>query len=140
MARTKQVSARKRPARKALKKVLSKAPKKPVNTRKRYRLKPGSKLISILISINANIYLAKALQEIRRYQKSTELLIPKAPFIRLVREIIVDITGPGRNFRIQALAISALQEAAESTLVTEFECKLFYYPVYTNIYTNLRFL
>lgn len=31
-----------------------------------------------------------ALREIRRYQKSTELLIPKAPFARLVKEILHD--------------------------------------------------
>jgi histone H3 len=31
-----------------------------------------------------------ALREIRRYQKSTELLLRKAPFARLVREIACD--------------------------------------------------
>lgn len=53
-------------------------------------------------------------------------MIPKAPFARLVKEIIDEFKPIGEaGFRIQASAMNALQEAAESTLVTEFECKLF---------------
>lgn len=48
-----------------------------------------------------------ALREIRKYQKSTELLIPKLPFQRLVREIAQDIHYMG--FRFQSSAIMALQ-------------------------------
>ncbi|KAB8291614.1 hypothetical protein EYC80_006414 [Monilinia laxa] len=59
-----------------------------------------------------------ALREIQRYQQSTDLIIPKAPFHRLVREIIEDISP---SFRIQRLALNALQEVAEAALVTEFE-------------------
>ncbi|GAA5907527.1 hypothetical protein JCM8208_001405 [Rhodotorula glutinis] len=59
-----------------------------------------------------------ALREIRRYQKSTELLIRKAPFIRLVREICSDV---GETLRWQASALGALQEAAEDYLVALFE-------------------
>ena len=55
-----------------------------------------------------------ALREIRRYQKSTELLIRKLPFSRLVREIAQDIKT---DLRFQAQAIGALQEAAEAYLV-----------------------
>jgi histone H3/H4 len=66
--------------------------------------------------------IAVALRQIRQYQKSTELLIPKLPFARLVREIIQDL-GPNVN-RIQSLALGALQEAAEATLVREFESKI----------------
>jgi len=47
-----------------------------------------------------------ALREIRRYQKSTELLIRKLPFQRLVREIAGNIKS-GIKFRVAAL--SALQ-------------------------------
>lgn len=65
-----------------------------------------------------------ALREIRRYQRSTEPLIPKAPFSRLVREVMNEIK-PNEGMRIQRLALEALQEAAETTLVTEFECKFF---------------
>lgn len=59
-----------------------------------------------------------ALRQIRHYQKSTELLIRKLPFARLVREIAQDITD---DKRFQASAIAALQEASEAYLVTIFE-------------------
>jgi len=59
-----------------------------------------------------------ALKEIRRYQKSTELLIRKLPFQRLVREISQDYKT---DLRFQASAIMALQEAAEAYLVGLFE-------------------
>ena len=61
---------------------------------------------------------AKALKEIRRYQKSTELLIRKLPFQRLVREIAQDFKT---DLRFQSTAILALQEAAEAYLVGLFE-------------------
>jgi len=60
-----------------------------------------------------------ALREIRRYQKSTEVLIRKLPFNRLIREIAQDVSS--RQLRFQNAAISALQEAAESYLVELFE-------------------
>ena len=56
-----------------------------------------------------------ALQEIRRYQKSTELLIRKLPFQQLVREIAQDLGK--MNMRFQSRAIMALQEASEAYLV-----------------------
>jgi histone H3 len=59
-----------------------------------------------------------ALREIRRYQKSTELLIRKLPFQRLVREIAQDFKT---DLRFQASAVMALQEAAEAYLVGLFE-------------------
>lgn len=62
-----------------------------------------------------------ALREIRRYQKSTDLLIRKLPFQRLVREI-ASLTGRGENdYRFQSAAIGALQEAAEDYLTSLFE-------------------
>lgn len=60
----------------------------------------------------------KALREIRRYQKSTELLIRKLPFQRLVKEIA---QGFKTDLRFQASAVAALQEASESYLVGLFE-------------------
>lgn len=61
-----------------------------------------------------------ALREIRRYQKSTDLLIRKLPFQRLVREVV-----DGHMFcdfmRFQAPAMAALQEASEAYLVSLFE-------------------
>jgi histone H3 len=59
-----------------------------------------------------------ALREIRRYQKSTELLIRKLPFQRLVREIAQDFKT---DLRFQGSAIAALQEASEAYLVGLFE-------------------
>ena len=59
-----------------------------------------------------------ALREIRRYQKTTELLIRKLPFSRLVREIAQDFKT---DLRFQPQAIGALQEAAEAYLVGLFE-------------------
>ncbi|KAK8039957.1 histone-fold-containing protein, partial [Apiospora rasikravindrae] len=59
-----------------------------------------------------------ALREIRRYQKSTELLIRKLPFQRLVREIAQDFKS---DLRFQSSAIGALQESVESYLVSLFE-------------------
>ena len=59
-----------------------------------------------------------ALHEIRKYQKSTELLIRKLPFQRLVREIAQDFKT---DLRFQSSAILALQEASEAYLVGLFE-------------------
>jgi histone H3 len=59
-----------------------------------------------------------ALREIRRFQKSTELLVRKLPFQRLVREIAQSFKT---DLRFQASAIVALQEASEAYLVGLFE-------------------
>ncbi|ANB12605.1 histone H3 [Sugiyamaella lignohabitans] len=75
----------------------------PVGRKKRYR--PGT----------------KALREIRKYQKTTDLLIRKLPFARLVREIVGDYLGFDNQLRWQSVAILALQEATEAFLVHLFE-------------------
>ncbi|KAJ3388291.1 centromeric DNA-binding histone H3-like protein cse4 [Entophlyctis sp. JEL0112] len=68
-----------------------------------------------------------ALREIRKYQKSTDLLLRKLPFSRLVRDIIGQYTndrfrdGEGTGMRVQSAALAALQEAAEAFLVHLFE-------------------
>ncbi len=69
---------------------------------KRHRFRPGT----------------VALREIRKYQKSTDLLIRKMPFQRLVREIANDYYI---GLRFASLAVLALQEAAEAYLVGLFE-------------------
>ncbi|XP_055307628.1 uncharacterized protein LOC129571802 [Sitodiplosis mosellana] len=61
-----------------------------------------------------------ALREIRRYQRSTELLIPKLPFQRLVREIIQQVS-PNIQYRVEVGAMAALQEAAENFATGIFE-------------------
>ena len=110
MARTKQT------ARKATAGTASKAPRKTVlgdkaarksapsvsGLKKPHRFRPGT----------------VALREIKKYQKSTELLINKLPFQRLVREIATEFKN---DLRFQSSAVLALQEAAESYLVALFE-------------------
>ena len=59
-----------------------------------------------------------AIREIRKYQKTTDLLIKKLPFQRVVREIAQDFNS---NLRFQASAVVALQEATESYIVGLFE-------------------
>ena len=59
-----------------------------------------------------------ALRDIRKFQKSTELLIRKLPFQRLVREIANDFKN---DLRFQSSAVLALQEAAEAYMVGLFE-------------------
>ena len=90
----------------------SKAPRKQLKKPHRYR--PGT----------------VALREIRRYQKSTDLLIAKLPFKRLVVELCNDYLQTRDTFglkhtmeeaRFQSSAIMALHEAAEAYLVGLFE-------------------
>ena len=52
-----------------------------------------------------------ALREIRKFQKSTNLLIPKLPFRRLIRQLTQDVS-PDKRF--QETALLALQEASEA--------------------------
>ena len=59
-----------------------------------------------------------ALCKIRKYQKSTELLIRKAPFKRLVPEITIDFQA---DLQMQSTAILTLQEASEAYINCLFE-------------------
>ena len=107
MLAKKREEERKKAAAKAAKKGEQKAPKGRV--KKRYRYRPGT----------------FALKQIRRYQKTAELLIRKLPFQHLVREIAGDtevIHSPlCGKVRFQSAAIMALQEASEAYLVGLFE-------------------
>ena len=65
-----------------------------------------------------------ALREIRRYQQSTECLIKRTPFQKLIREISqeyqVCLDGPGTptvQVHFQSTAIAAFQDAAENFIV-----------------------
>jgi histone H3 len=60
---------------------------------------------------------AKALKEIKKAQKSTELLIRNAPFKRLVREIVQEASN-GNDLRMQPGAFIALKEGVEAYIVT----------------------
>ena len=106
MARTKQ-TARKSTGGKASRKALAtKAAQRSAPSsggiKKPHRYRPGT----------------VALREIRKYQKGTELLIRKAPFQRLCREIAEELD---LDVRFQSTAILALQEAGEGYLVGLFE-------------------
>lgn len=59
-----------------------------------------------------------ALKEIRKFQKTTELLIRTAPFQRLVKEISQKFK---QDFRYQVNALQALQEATEAYIIGLFE-------------------
>ena len=64
----------------------------------------------------------KAIKEIKKYQKTTEHLLAKAPFIRMVRKISQRIEGETENKRrFRHDALSALQEATEAAIVSMFE-------------------
>ena len=82
----------------------TKAPQKQLNpqynpgVKKPHRFRPGT----------------VALQEIRSYQKGTELLICKLCFSRLICEIAQDFKT---HLRFQVVAIMALQEPSEDFLI-----------------------
>jgi len=61
----------------------------------------------------------KAIREIRKYQMSTELLLRKLPFSRLVREITEKISPV--PIRFQAIAMECLQTATETYIIQLFE-------------------
>ncbi|KAA8515197.1 hypothetical protein F0562_018376 [Nyssa sinensis] len=106
MARTKQTARKSTGGKAPRKQLATKAARKSApatgGVKKPHRFRPGT----------------VALREIRKYQKSTELLIRKLPFQRLVREIAQDFKT---DLRFQSSAVAALQEAAEAYLVKEFE-------------------
>jgi len=107
MARTKQTARKSTGGKAPRKQLAAKAARKSTapaagGVKKPHRYRPGT----------------VALREIRRYQKSTELLIRKLPFQRLVREIAQDFKT---DLRFQSSAVMALQESAEAYLVGLFE-------------------
>ncbi|XP_057710127.1 histone H3-like centromeric protein A [Corythoichthys intestinalis] len=60
----------------------------------------------------------KALMEIHKYQKSTRVLFPQVPFLRLFPEVCQTVSR--RELKWQVFALMALQEAAEAFLVLLF--------------------
>ena len=98
MARTKQTARKSTGGKAPRKQLATKAARKSApstgGVKKPHRYRPGT----------------VALREIRRYQKSTELLIRKLPFQRLVREIAQDFKT---DLRFQSAAIGALQVSDE---------------------------
>ncbi|CAL8471697.1 g11239 [Coccomyxa elongata] len=120
MARTKQI---------ARKSTGGKAPRKQLATKAARKSAPATggvkKPHSLVLDLHTVYCVSekvppryRALREIRKYQKSTELLIRKLPFQRLVREIAQDFKT---DLRFQSSAVLALQEAAEAYLMGLFE-------------------
>ena len=98
--RTKQTPAKNRPANVAPRKKLPKVVRAKISSeKKRHRFRPGT----------------VALRDIRRYQKSSELLIRKLPFQRIVKEILQNTFHS--TMRMQSSAVAALQEATEAYIV-----------------------
>ena len=114
MARTKQTARRSTGGKAPRKMLATKAARKSAappegGVKKPHRFRPGT----------------VALREIRRYQKSTELLLRRAPFQRLVKEIVQSDEFPspqqGTFWRFQSHALMAIQEASEAYLASLFE-------------------
>ena len=107
MARTKQTAHR----------LTGKAPRKQLATKAAQASKPQTGGVKIPRRYRPGTV---ALREIRRYQKSSDLLIRKAPFQRLVREISLTLR-PAGDIRFQSTAVLAIQTAAEAYLVGLFQ-------------------
>ena len=107
MARTKQTARKSTGGKAPRKQLATKAARKSApatgGVKKPYRYRPGT----------------VALREIRRYQKSTDLLIHKLPFYHLICEIGSDYIR--KNLWFQGSALLALQEASEAYLMGLFE-------------------
>ncbi|KAL3171784.1 hypothetical protein MRX96_001427 [Rhipicephalus microplus] len=122
MARTKQTARKSTGGKAPRKQLATKAARKSApatgGIKKPHRYRPGKVLFHSVLANKALWHF----REIRRYQKSTEMLIRKLPFQRLVREIAQDFKT---DLRFQSTAVQALQEAAEAYLVGLFEdCNL----------------
>ena len=105
MARTKQTARKSTGGKAPRKQLAAKAARKAIpvdGQKKNRRYRPGT----------------VALREIRKYQKTTDLLLKKAPFQRLVREVAQDFKA---DLRFQSSAVMAMQESCEAYLVGLFE-------------------
>ena len=106
MARTKQTARKSTGGKAPRKQLATKAARKSQpatgGIKKPHRFRPGT----------------VAQREIRWFQKSTDLLIRRLPFQRLVREIAQEFKS---DLRFQSSAVQAIQEAAEAYLVGLFE-------------------
>merc|ERR1711904_7355 len=102
MARSKQTAVKNTTGTVPRKELASKAARKSAGSvagqKKAKRFRPGT----------------KALREIKKYQKSTEFLLRKLPFQRLVREIAHEYNA---DLYFQSQALHALQEASETYMV-----------------------
>ena len=106
MARTKQTARKSTGGKAPRKKLATKAARKSAPTsggvKKPHRYRPGT----------------VALREIRKYQKTTELLCRKAPMARLMREILQDFKT---DIRITQGALLGFREIVGAFMVKVFE-------------------
>ena len=132
MARTKQTARKSTGGKAPRKQLATKAARKSApstgGVKKPHRYKPGT----------------VALREIRRYQKSTELLIRKLPFQRLVREIAQDFKT---DLRFQSAAIGALQVCVcvyvclyDLSFFTPTSCRKLLKPTWSDYLRTLTFV
>lgn len=70
-------------------------------TKKKRRFKPGT----------------VALRDIRKFQKGTEMLLNKGPFVRLVREVVKEYTSNDKGIRFTKQSLIALQTAVEAEMI-----------------------
>lgn len=104
-----------------------------------YRTKPGGKLLTCVTSLcylSLTFYLVESLREIRYYQKSTGLIIPRIRVRRLIAEIANSNNSSHTSYRFQASALDAIQEAAEAALTAFFESKS--YIIIINMHSNFN--
>ena len=109
MARTKQTARKSTGGKAPRKQLATKAARKSApstgGVKKPHRYRPGT----------------VALREIRRYQKSTELLIRKLPFQRCVREVVAELNTNQYDLKMQHEGIYYLQECTEMYLASLFD-------------------
>ena len=113
MARTKQTARKstggKAPQKRLATKVARRSAPATGGIKKPHRYRPGT----------------VALHKIRRYQKSTDLLIRKLPFQRLAREVLQDLNQPGFRRhdveRFRSTSLLAMQESVEAFSIGLFE-------------------
>ncbi|XP_025268928.1 histone H3-like centromeric protein A [Camponotus floridanus] len=73
------------------------------------------------VIVNKRKRKSRVLQEIKHLRRTTHFLIPRLPFSRLIRQIMLDLFPRQEINKIQATALEALQEATEMYIVQFFE-------------------
>lgn len=109
MARTKQTARKSTTGKAPRKQLKTKAGRKTSESRPAPTMSAGKKKINRYHKPGV-----MALKEIYRYQKSTDLLIKKMPFRRVIRELAREINP---ELRFRSVALQTIQECAENFLV-----------------------
>lgn len=91
-----------------------------ISKRKPHKVRRNADNPSVKVR-SSRINASQAQLEVEYYQRTTDLLIKKIPFARVVREIVMDIFPDGIELYWKSTALLALQEAAEWYLVCLFQ-------------------